>query len=288
MFLYFFDDAINHAIAWAEEDFIPQSDLDVSSTSTTTATSGPCPTGKDQPACEDADCSGVNSVATCTAPGSNSKCSCAPLITPFVNNIDVAWLFGQQTILSSLVSMANNQPPPKPTPSCNNDGPAHLERDWAIGEVSIFCNENFQKLVTPNAPVTQNFAEGTQENFDDDVGQNTTFSISWNQACNDTLGPQSYSIQIDECNRNLNSTIDDCDSTGPSDGKHGGAVTQGCVVFGNQPQTHPAAAASSAAPTGARSSYCTSDADCTWRPCPIGPSTCDTFGAPTVNPEGLK
>ena len=280
MFLYFFDEAINHAIAWADEDFIPQSDLDVSSTSTTTTTTGgPCPTGKDQPACEDADCSGVNSVATCTAPGPNSKCSCAPLITPFVNSIDVAWLFGQQTILSSLVSMANNQPPPKPTPSCNNDGPAHLERDWAIGEVSTFCNENFQKLVTPNAPVTQNFAEGTQENFDDGVGQNTTFSISWNQACNDTLGPQSYSIQIDECNRNLNSTIDDCDATGPSDGKHGGAVTQGCVVFGNQPQ---------AAPTGASSNYCTSDADCTWRRCPIGPSTCDTFGAPTINPQGFK
>ena len=176
-------------------------------------------------------------------------------ITPFIKSVDVGWLFAQQTILSSLVSVANNQPPPNPTSSCYNGCPAHLNRDWAIGDVALLCNENFGMLITPNTPISQNIAERTQEGFDAGVGQNTTFTFSWNQACNDTVGPQSYHVQVDECNRNLNTTIDDCDTTGPSAGNFGGTLTQVCVVFDNQPQTHPAAAA----PTGA-SVLCTTDA----------------------------
>ena len=286
MFLYFFDEALNHAVPWAVDQFIPQNDFDTSnSTSNSTSTSGPCAIGKDTPACPDKDCQGDVTAATCTAAGPKSKCSCAPLVTPFVNLVDVNWFLAQQQILTSLASFRNNLKAPKPTLSCANDGPAHLDRDWAIGSVASFCESYVGKNISQDMPIQQNFAEGTQENFDNGVGQNTTLSISWAPECNalDSNNKPLYNIDIDECNNALNTTIEQCDTKGPNDGKHGGKVRMGCIVYDNAPQTHPP----SAIPTES-STYCTSDDQCGWRKCPMGPSTCETFGAPGVNEQGLK
>ena len=130
LFLYLFDEALSHASALTDKDFIPQSDFEVNSAMSTTTTSRrSCPTGENSPACPDADCRGQNPKATCTQSGPKSKFSCAPLLTPCVNTVHFAWLFAQQTTSSSMVSLANNQPPPKPTPSCNNEGSAHLQSD---------------------------------------------------------------------------------------------------------------------------------------------------------------
>lgn len=290
MFLYFFDAALNHAISWAVDEFIPQSVFDSSTNTTMSAsTSAPCPTGKDQPACEDNDCAGDDIVATCTAAGPKSKCSCAPLVTPFVNSVDVAWLRGQQTLLGSMISVGKSMNPPKPTLSCADDSPAHLDRDWAIGSVSSFCNSYMGKNASPNMPIEQNYAEGTQENFDNGVGQNTTLSIVVAPECSQNF--TQYNIDIDQCNVALNSTIEECDTTGPKDGKHGGKVSYGCIVYANDPQTHPPSPSSTDSSTpspSADSSHCSINDDCNFRTCPIGPSTCETYGAPGVNEQGLK
>ena len=127
MFLYFFDEAINHAVEWAVNEFIPETDFeDTKATATTTSSSGPCPTGSNKPACEDTDCKGDDGVATCTAAGSKSKCPCAPLVTPFINSVDVGWLLGQAAILSTMhTTDGGNGGGAKPT--CMADGAPWLD-----------------------------------------------------------------------------------------------------------------------------------------------------------------
>ena len=292
MFLYFFDEALNHAVPWAVDQFIPQSEFDTNNTtSNSTSTSGLCATGKDTPACPDKDCQGDVTVATCTAAGPKSKCSCAPLVTPFVNLVDTNWFLAQQKILTSLGSFRNNLKAPKPTLSCANDGPARLDRDWAIGSVASFCESYVGKNISQDMPIQQNFAQGTQENFDNGVGQNTTISISWASECNtlDNNKPL-YNIDIDECNNALNTTIEQCDTKSPKDGKHGGNVRMGCIVYANAPQTHPPSPSTSDPSQTSQVGipWCLTDDECAWRHCPTRPSTCETFGAPGVNLQGHK
>lgn len=222
-------------------------------------------------------------------PDPNQNARVAPLVTPFVNSVDVAWLRGQQTLLGSMISVGKSVNPPKPTLSCANDSPAHLDRDWAIGSVSSFCNSYMGKNASPNMPIEQNYAEGTQENFDNGVGQNTTLSIVVAPECSQNF--TQYNIDIDQCNVALNSTIEECDTTGPKDGKHGGKVSYGCIVYANDPQTHPPSPSSTDSSTpspSADSSHCSINDDCNFRTCPIGPSMCETYGAPGVNEQGLK
>ena len=129
MFLYFFDEAINHAVQWAIDEFIPEDDFQDATAATSApsaTTSGPCPTGSNKPACEDADCSGDDKIATCTASGSNSACACAPLVTPFINSVDVGWLLGQAQILSTMhTTDGGGSSAAKPT--CMADGAPWLD-----------------------------------------------------------------------------------------------------------------------------------------------------------------
>lgn len=215
------------------------------------------------------------------------NCSCASLFTPFADLVDDGWLDTQQKILASMVSYGKSANAPKPTLNCAYNGPAHLNRDWALGQVSTFRNSNMNKRVLPKTPaISQKYVEGTQEYFVAGTGQNITLSIGWapGDACNKKGDGRAYPVDVDECNKQLKDTIEQCDTSGPTDGKHGGQVTEGCIIFANAPQTHPPS--SSATPSS--ESYCTSDSDCTSERCPIGSSTCEPFGAPGVNPQGLK